>query len=263
MIHGAEGNILLYQDLAHHLGPEQPVYGLQAQGLDGKIDLHTRIEDMADYYIKEIQKLQPEGPYYLGGYCMGGGVAYEMAQRLQAKGQKIALLAMLESYNIASDPRSTSLFYRPLIWLQNIKFHLENFMIIRPEDKMRFAIKKTKVEKTRIKFKINVWLAKMAHRFNLNNVPSYPHTLIGKVNDNAWKNYKVKNYPGHVTVFRPQKYFFGASDPQYGWGDYAARGVDVHELPFSPKGMLVEPFVKILAEKLTACINDASQRPPQ
>jgi malonyl CoA-acyl carrier protein transacylase/acyl carrier protein len=71
-IHGADGLVFIYRDLARQLGSEHPFYGLQSQGLYGDHPFLTRIEDMASLYIEEIQAIQPEGPYYLGGYCMGG-----------------------------------------------------------------------------------------------------------------------------------------------------------------------------------------------
>ena len=75
-IHPLGGEILCYRDLALHLGSDQPVYGLQPQGLDGKQPLLNRIEDMAAQYIREIQTIQPNGPYYPGGYSFGGIIAY-------------------------------------------------------------------------------------------------------------------------------------------------------------------------------------------
>ena len=89
--------MLIYRALSKHLGAEQPFYGLQSQGLDGKRALLTRIEDMAELYVQEILRVQCHGPYFLGGYCMGGTVALEMAQRLTAKGEKVALLAMFDT----------------------------------------------------------------------------------------------------------------------------------------------------------------------
>jgi aspartate racemase len=97
-IQGAGGNILIYRDLALSLGSDQPVYGLQARGLDGKVAPHTRLEDMAAHYIAQIKMVQPEGPYYLAGLSGGGNVALEMAQQLNAQGQKVALLALFDTY---------------------------------------------------------------------------------------------------------------------------------------------------------------------
>src|ERR1700731_2380338 len=70
-IHGAGGNVLIYRELSQYLGSDQPFYGLQSQGLDGVSPLLTTIEEMSAQYVKEIQSIQPHGPYYLGGYCMG------------------------------------------------------------------------------------------------------------------------------------------------------------------------------------------------
>ncbi len=99
LVHGAGGNVLLYRALAKRLEPDYPLYGLQSQGLDGQSKPLQTIEEMADRYLQEIRTVQPTGPYLLGGYCLGGTVAYEMAQRLVAGGEKVAMVAMLDTYN--------------------------------------------------------------------------------------------------------------------------------------------------------------------
>ena len=97
LVHPAGGHVFPYVHLAKFLGPDQPCYGLQARGLEDGQDPHTRIEDMAAYYIQALQTVQPTGPYLLGGWSMGGVVAFEMAQQLHAQGQRVALLALLDS----------------------------------------------------------------------------------------------------------------------------------------------------------------------
>src|SRR5258708_36944968 len=89
--HGAEGNVLLDRNLARYLGPDQPVYGLQSQGLNGDGRLNTTIQEMASQYLKEIMTVQSHGPYFLGGYCFGGAIAFEMAQQLTPLGEKVGL----------------------------------------------------------------------------------------------------------------------------------------------------------------------------
>jgi amino acid adenylation domain-containing protein len=96
-IHPIGGNILCYADLARNLGSEQPVYGLQAVGLNEEEPL-TCIEDMAAVYIEAIKTIQPTGPYYLGGWSMGGVIAFEMAQQLFTNTDEVALLALIDSY---------------------------------------------------------------------------------------------------------------------------------------------------------------------
>jgi amino acid adenylation domain-containing protein len=96
-VHPLPGDVLCFTDLARHLGPEQPFYALQARGLDGVTPPQDRVEDTAALYLEEIRTVQPEGPYFLGGYCTGGTIAFEMAQQLQAQGQQVALLALIET----------------------------------------------------------------------------------------------------------------------------------------------------------------------
>src|ERR1043166_4332923 len=80
LVHGAGGDVLWgYANLVLHLPAEQPVYGIKSRGQVGLEEL-SHLPEMAAYYITEIKRVQPVGPYYLGGYCFGGNVAYEMAR---------------------------------------------------------------------------------------------------------------------------------------------------------------------------------------
>jgi thioesterase domain-containing protein len=93
---GGGGSVLYYYALATYLGTDQPFYGLQAIGLDGECEPLTRVEDLAVAYLDEIQRIQPHGPYLLGGHCFGGLVAFEMAQQLRRRGEQIALLVIMD-----------------------------------------------------------------------------------------------------------------------------------------------------------------------
>lgn len=94
LVPGNLGNVFTDLGLvARHLPPEQPLYGLQ----DG-VDIPSQVPAMAAHYLREIRQVQAEGPYYLGGICSGGVVAYEMAQQLQAAGEEVALLALVEAF---------------------------------------------------------------------------------------------------------------------------------------------------------------------
>ncbi|MGH9490672.1 MAG: non-ribosomal peptide synthetase, partial [Terriglobales bacterium] len=122
--HAADGNVLLYRALAQHLGADQPVFGLQARGLDGEPPL-TSIEAMAAAYVPEIRRVQPHGPYYFGGYCGGGTVAFETAQQLRAAGERVGLLALFDTSNwsLAGSP---SAGMRLLLSAERIAFHAAN-----------------------------------------------------------------------------------------------------------------------------------------
>ncbi|NEP20537.1 non-ribosomal peptide synthetase [Moorena sp. SIO3I6] len=97
-IHPVGGNVLCYAELARHLAQDYPVYGLQSLGLDGQQQPLTSVEEMASHYIEAIKPIQPQGPLHLIGWSMGGVIAYEMAQQLQAKNTPVALLTLIDSY---------------------------------------------------------------------------------------------------------------------------------------------------------------------
>jgi len=96
-IHAGGGNLLVYRDLSLSLGADQPVYGLQPKGLDGILDPLRTVEEMAEHYVSLVCSIQPKGPYFIAGLSSGGTIALEMAQRLRARGQEVAFLAMFDT----------------------------------------------------------------------------------------------------------------------------------------------------------------------
>src|SRR5258708_32415315 len=129
LIHSNGGNVLEYHALVNGLEPDQPVYAFQAKGLDGHITKDPTFEEMASNYIDELRSFQPQGPYYLGGFCLGGLLALEAAQQLTAAGQEVALVVMIQSMHPEANrfKRNTTVFQRwwyRAIW--RIKLEMEN-----------------------------------------------------------------------------------------------------------------------------------------
>ncbi|MEO5956482.1 MAG: amino acid adenylation domain-containing protein [Nitrospiraceae bacterium] len=104
MVPGVGGNVLIFAQLARLLGQDQPFYGLQARGLDGKETPFISVPEIATHFVKEIQQLCPQGPYAIAGACTGGLIAYEMAQMLTAQGKQVSLL-MLDTWHSSSYPQ--------------------------------------------------------------------------------------------------------------------------------------------------------------
>lgn len=94
---GGGGNVLYFYQLAQRLPHDRPFYGLQAIGLDGRREPLTRVEDIAAEYIKDVRRVQPRGPYLLGGHCFGCWIAFEMAQQLRRAGDEVALVVVIDS----------------------------------------------------------------------------------------------------------------------------------------------------------------------
>ena len=140
---------------------------------------------------------------------MGGAVALEIAQKLHAQGQKVALLAMLETNNLRANPKALSFLYECYHRMQNFKFHFDNLMLARLKGGAKFLMEKARVEKSRMKLSIKVWLSKMARRFGTNGDSLYPHVAVKKINDQAFFEYVPRAYPGRITLFRPKKGYLG------------------------------------------------------
>ena len=255
VVHGVGGNVLFCRGLANYLGPDQPFYGIQSRGLDVNKDPHDRIEDMAAHYLKEIRNLQPEGPYLLGGFCMGGMVAFEMARMLQADGQKVGLVALLETHGpgyFLSPKNQVRFFYEERTLWQRIKANLHRLKAATPQE--RKALLQRKIGLVRNKVVVIVTgvasriMLKMGHptlaalkRTHHNNVQAQMRYAPGTI------------YPGRVHLFRASKQPIGnyTFDPHYGWGAWAET-VEVVEFPGYHGTFMEEPYVSVFAERLRA-----------
>jgi len=255
LVHGAEGNILLYREVTQHLGPDQPVYGLQSQGLNGDGRFLTTVEEMASHYLKEILEAQPHGPYFLGGYCLGGTIAYEMAHQLIAMGEKVEVVFMLDTCNFASVSPSKVSWLTPLHFLQNLWFHTANILSLGAKDRKKFLIQKADVESSRIRIRLRAAYHALTNLFSAGKRTSYPHLIVGKVNHAAMHRYDPRPYKGRVAVIRPKGNFLALTSRSLGWSAVVdGSGLEIHELPVYPKGILVEPFCRLLAEALKLCL---------
>ncbi len=258
-VHGGGGNVLIYRELAHHLGPDYPFYGLQARGLDGSAEYLTTTEAMAENYLRELRELQPEGPYYLGGFCMGGQVAAEMAQRLVQDGQKVNLLFVIDTHNFNGIPPRFTLAERVENFGQKIIFHSSNVMRLGVKGQVAYVVEKSKIALRREIERVRI---KIVHMFKLN-----PHRdvtagtreeFIEDINDRAFLAYVPRVYPGKMTICKPKRNYAFLRDPFNGWGGIAAGGLEIIELPSDPGGIFLDPYVQTLAEKLRAQIDRAA-----
>src|SRR5580658_4573161 len=196
-MHGAGGTVLMYRDLSRHLGDDQPFYGLQSQGLDGSCPPLTDVREMAAVYVKEIRRVQPHGPYFIAGYCMGGTVAFEVAQQLRELGEPIALLAMFDTMNWHKIP--LTFWSKSSHAGQRLFFHTASFLSLDSRAKATFLSEKFAVLKSRIPAWRGMLLSFFASR--LRSVVSNSLVLgrIWQANDRASWAYLPKPYPGLIT----------------------------------------------------------------
>ena len=243
-MHGAGGEVLLYHPLARYLEPDQPFYGFQAKDPDKTQDT-LNVEDMAASYLRELREFQPEGPYYLGGYSSGGLVAFEMARRLRAQDDDVALLALFDTARprgFGRRPMSARLYHhaRSLRRQGPLRYAQETFWVV-------------------IKRRIR----RLAYRWSLWTGHPLPHALQRNfsLNRTAAANFEPQPYAERLTLFRSADFWGSSDDPTLGWSSIVAGGVDVHEVPGDHR-LFREPHVRVLAAGLQASLEQARPGSP-
>jgi amino acid adenylation domain-containing protein len=245
-VHPIGGNVLEYYGLASHLGKDQPVYGLQSLGLDGKEVPLRSIEAMAAHYITEMKIVQPHGPYLLVGYSFAGLVVYEIAQQLDRQGEQVALLALLDRISPTFVPcRSGSL-------TEILKIHSYNLSLLDFKGKLRYII-------GRIKYRSiykGSFREYMIGEWDNSLPPGYIDVF--DANLQASDDYQGQGYAGNLTLFRcqvqPQNQ---ALSPDLGWRDLVTGQVEIYPVAAPHYDLLLEPHVQSLAKQLQLCIDKA------
>ena len=256
-VHGVGGNIVEFFDLVRNMDPDQPVYGLQAQGLDGKCARHNSVEEMARHYVKEIRELQPQGPYYLGGSSFGGLVAYEMAQRLRAEGCPVGFLALFDTPT-PDYPRflpTTTAFRQRLYHLrQRVELHWSNIMVSTTAHRSDYI--RAKAVRLTKRFRRGVSSRYQQARRLLESV-FLPRPLreVQRSGQLANRLYVPKPYFGKVTLFRATEQPYGIyPDRTLGWGPLALGGLEIIDIPGHHGAIVREPRVRILADQVNSCL---------
>jgi amino acid adenylation domain-containing protein len=233
-VHGLGGAVLRFKDLAGHMVPDQPFYGIQPQGIDGGMPFLHTVEEMATCYIAEMQKVQSQGPYYIGGYSFGGLVAFEMARQLRARGVEVAFLGLVDTY--PGKPKSKAVLLSTLL---------------RMPREQQFAYVTRKITKYR---------RGLRRRFDALFLPK-PLKEARRILARAEMAYRPKKYDGSATWLRAsEKALRGFDDPHEDWSTWATAGVEIYEIEGDHGSIMKEPMVGVLAEKLRACLAQAQER---
>jgi amino acid adenylation domain-containing protein len=272
-IHPADGTVLSYVNLARYVGQDQPFYGLQVAHLDESQASRFRMQTMARDYLQAIQMVQPHGPYFLGGWSLGGLVAFELAQQLGQQGQPVALLALFDSWTPESDPRHPA-DHTPAMtgqispeeeeislltdFLRHIRSRYapdlpvqlaEDFRQLNPDQKLDYALEQARL---------------LEFVFPEGGLPQL-HRLyrVFRANVQAMANYQPQVYAGAITLFQAADWFAARQFPQarmpdsaLGWAALTPN-LTVYPVEGDHYTILSEPNVRALAEKLQACLAQA------
>ena len=236
-VHGAGGNVLNFRIISDRLGPEQPFYGLQAQGVDGRLQPLKSIEEMATQYVEAIQAVDARGPYQLVGYSAGGVIALEMAQQLKRAGREVQLLAMIDTLSPVAARRKVSRWKK--LWLMrhwSLEFALE------------WPARRRKGRKADAEYAQA--LQRVARGEPLPPELVEHHLFYNFVE--AQSRYTPQRYEGDLVLFKATQadtQYLGAGEA-LGWEDHVQGAIRVTQIAGSHFTMMSEPGVTQLVEGL-------------
>lgn len=251
MVHGLGSTVFKFYDLAQHLHPDQPVYGIQARGIESTYHPAESIEEMASQYISEILKSNPEGPYYLSGYSLGGIIAFEMTKQLENMGKKVAVLIMFDTFIV----KNTQLKPGPYKSVHKVAARIAKFIYT-------FGLLLSEPQRT-IQHKI--FILKQGYRRlrgqkleNDNGLDKDFDVLneLNKVHELAEINYKIKYYPKKLHLFRARKASRYMNDFKYlGWKPYV-KDIELHLVDGDHITMFDNNFIPGFAKTLQQVLDD-------
>ncbi|WP_257656783.1 non-ribosomal peptide synthetase [Parapedobacter lycopersici] len=227
IVHGAGLNVLLFNTLTAHLDKEQPIYGLQARGLNGEEEPFTSIPEMAAHYISEILSQNPTGPYALSGFSLGGLIAYEMAKQLLEMGKEVRMLAMFDTFSYETDKFLPWYIKYPKRFGTFSMKVLHSFYLLAKDPKDTVAYKYTSIKRRviRLYWKITGKSDDVIGFFGYLN-------KVDKINNEAVYNYVLEPIDLDIHVFRATIHRFYAKDFKYlGWKKFAKKGVKIYNIP--------------------------------
>lgn len=240
-IHGYMGDVINFRDLAKYLGDAYPIYALRSPDAESD-SFSLTCENLATTYLAEMQRVQPDGPYCLLGYSLGGVIAFEMAQQLSRSGKEVVFLGLLDILKpcYRQDMALLERFGENLrIQWRRVQMHAKELI-----DSQSKATHLYRLFRGRI--------LKAIYRVYENVNISVPVQLRVREHANwfAATRYVPSLYPGSVTLFRSEVTGSTVRDSTLGWGNVSGKGIEVFTLSGDHTALLKEPNVAVVVERL-------------
>jgi thioesterase domain-containing protein/acyl carrier protein len=227
VVHTIGGNLFHYDHFARALDPDQPVMGLQARGVYGREQPRHRIEDIAADCIDALRSHQAQGPYLIAGYSSAGIVAFEIARQLESAGEKVGLLALIDSFSPRAK-RKRSLAQAAAEMLRRVQLrHVQE----------------------RAYHAVLHWTG-LSHRRRLGSV--------GQAQRWAYWSYRARPYAGAACLFVANASLEMVHEPTLGWEQLVQGGLHVHRLPGGHSSIMKAPLVAELAATLQSELDRAT-----
>jgi amino acid adenylation domain-containing protein len=233
----ADGGVFMYNQFVEFLGPDQPIFGLQAKGLLSTHDTpHNDLKKMAADYIQEMRTVQPTGPYRLCAFSMGGLVAFEMAFQLKALGEEVALLGLFDAYCPGFPKRKPGINFAQL----KISIHAGELSRYNYLQKLDYIMRRIRHRLRVIQSSCFGWFVVA---FQLPMPHSIRYDFVRQIIEEAAENYEPGHYPGKLTIFRAKIQPEGIiPDPYLGW-DGHADAIEIVDVEGTHNSIMKRPDV--------------------
>jgi thioesterase domain-containing protein len=257
-VHGDSSNAFL----PRYLDPDQPLYGFMHQGWDGQPARYRSVQEIATHYLEEMRTVQPRGPYFLGGYCFGGMVAFDMAQQLKRQGEEVALLFLIDSRFPSDELPDSDDLLRSGSFRDEAHRHFRNLALLGRREKFTYVrVRVTGIMKGKIDG-MRATISKMLGKIICNGYLAMGHPVpfslrssyILGIYSQARQNYVPQPYPGRATYVKSEK---RSNTHLLEWNKLFVEGMDLYELPGDHLDMTKEPNVSVWAEHLKSCLRNA------
>ncbi len=254
LVHGGGMNVLLFKAISEYFDTDQPLYGVQALGFNHPTDIPATMEEIAKRYLDEILQMQPDGPYALAGYSLGGFFVFEMAKQLMAMGKSISFLGVMDTYagnNAAGGGGMQRTVKKIARQFNKLPFYTKSF-INNPKEALEYQVITTQ------------------KRFQRNNTEEpfgpeesfseYEAAIYQKYNE-AHNAYMLSPADVQVSLFRVRKRLYFLDDlVTLGWKQFAKKGVKVYEVPGDHKTFLYPPYAEQFAHIMQRALNEEKNK---
>ncbi len=252
LVHGLHGNVLNFYGFRHHMPADQPLYGVQATGLDSGRATFVSIPEMAAHYNKEIRAVQPNGPYFLGGFSAGGLVAYEMARQLAEAGERVQFLALFDSYVEAAGGYWLKSFYSRRALRVSLYALRASLRSVKRDGLPSVLTKKFHNAGVNLRIMLWVLMGKISGKEGTSKRTDFlsPREAFTR----AIRVYAPQPYAGSAISFRNPAFDFASLDVSDGWARYVTGKLVHQEIHAGHNDIFREPHIASLANQLVQAL---------
>jgi acyl transferase domain-containing protein/thioesterase domain-containing protein len=270
LMHSEGGNVLEYWALSRYLGEDQPIYAMQAKWLEGEAPIRMTIEEIAKHFISEMRTVQKTGPYYLGGYCLGGLVAYEMAKQLIDGKETVNFLSLISSRTPQSIRQTRLAFSKPKRIIgkigERVGLELNNLSYLNWAEKGNYVCERfsqlVHMTKMRCEKLADQIFSLTGHEMHWHSRDYILQTSVDHTNS-AFFEYQPQPIEIDVFLFWVKKYpYFYADNETLGWSDLVKGKIHSFGIDCFHKNIMKEPHIRPVGERLNELLREAQKLIP-